>query len=505
MKKRFFPVLFLISLFFASCGLNEVLVADIDGIRSSIQLTYEFTDTGATFSWTKPKHLDTHAEKYLISENDSSSSTSSITCLVVDSIYRDSSYYDETSIKKSCSSVDFDYRPTGEYYLWVAIDNTRYNLGLFRPVSKTLIEPIKKQIKLNVDDSDTNDLKFQWAIPSALSINPRRFIITEDSSTNYSDPYHTFTCLIIKDFYRETLYEDQVSIKRNYSEIQNGYILYNVEASTTTPQNYYLWIQIEDGTWYNLGKFNALPNTNPSNNSPIDSIRQNIKLSYKFTKDGTVLTWTKPSGLDSMAKCFVISENSNDQTIDGLTGKVVDSIYRNTNYDDQISIKPSLNSVTLGWYVKTSPALYLWFEDTSGTCYNLGKFTTPSTNISNVKSNITIDGDIFSLGYFDHNGLVVWMIPESITLNAMRFVIAKDSSTKYAATSSSGPTSCRKPETEYLDLISGDYVSIKSDCYETESGYNLYQIYLIDELTTGYYLWVQIEDGSWWNLGQIQY
>lgn len=517
MKKIFFPLLILASLLVFSCkDLSENLVADVDAIRSNISLTYEFTDTGSYYSWTKPNHLDSHADRFFISENSDSSkpASQSFTCKDVDSAYQDTRYNDKVSIKKSCSSVEFSYRPTATVYLWVEIDNTDYNLGEFVPKVLTATNQIKSQIKLNVDTTDIDNLKFQWAIPATLSINPRRFIISKDSTSSYSDASHTFSCLVIKSSYQESYYGDNVSVRRDCYKLENNYRTYDVVASSETPTDYYLWIQIESGQWYNLGQFvvrnakgsgsgsgSGSSSGSTTTNSSVSSIRNSIQLTYTFTNEGTKLTWTKPTGLSSLAKYYMISENSDSMTTGSLTCKKIPASYQDTSYGDEVSIKASCSYVILDWLVLTSQELYLWVADSSETYYNLGKFTTTISDIASIKNNVTTFGDFYDTGSYDQNGYLVWSIPASYKLNALRFIVATDSASYYAAANTT--FSCKRVEDDYRNTLYNDNVSIKTDCYTTTSGYNFYEIYLESQLTSTYYLWVQIEDGSWHNLGKI--
>lgn len=513
MKKRFFPVLFLVSLLLFSCkGLTETLVADVDAIKSNISLTFEITNDGMTFNWTKPNHLDSHAERYFITDDSSSSSSSPISCFKVPSRYQDSRYSDNVSIGKNISSVTIDEaRIACKLYLWTEIDYTYYNLGQFQPTVTTAVTQIKSQIKLNVDTTDISNLKFQWAIPNYLSINPLRFIISKNDSSKQAANY-TFDCLVIDSLYRDYCFEDTVSIKRNCYTVQNSYKTYDVVASSKNPQDYYLWIQIEDGSWWNLGQFDVRnaggsqsgTQTGTTNTATvINTIRNSIELTYTFTSDGTKLTWTKPTGLATLAKRFMISEDSSKSTTGSLTCKKIPSAYLDKSYNNESSILSSLTSVVLEWKVKTSQELYLWVEASSGTYYNLGKFTTITSDITNIKNNIQIEGDIYSTGGFDPNGYLAWMFSASYKLNAMRFLVASSSASYYA--SSDTTFSCKSVEPDYLEEFYDDNVSIRPDCYQTVEGYNLYQIYLKTQLTSGYYLWVQIEDGSWYNLGRITY
>lgn len=258
-KKISILVLSLASLLFFSCDLGQILVADIDGIRDSIKVTYEFTDTGSTYSWSQPKHLDSHAKRFFISENSASKSTSSMTCKIVATQYQASNYYDQVSIKKTCSSVDFNARFTETLYLWVEIEEGEYyNLGEFTSTTTETIR-IKQNIVLNVDNKDPEHSKFQWAIPDNIAINPQRFIISPESVSHYSSDKE-FSCLIVELSDRELYYEDTVSIKRNIYTVENNYKVYDVVAqakltSENVTEDYYLWIQIEEGDWYNLGKF----------------------------------------------------------------------------------------------------------------------------------------------------------------------------------------------------------------------------------------------------------
>lgn len=267
MYKKICPLIFLasvlFSLLFLSCGIGEIITADVPTIRKNIKLTYEFTDSGCTYSWTTPNHLDSHAIRFCLSDNDSDSLTGSSSygtfyCKKIPAQYRHPDYGDEVSINASCTSINFNYRFEGiTLYLWVQIENTFYNLGQFTS-TETAIEPIKKYIKLNVDTTDLNNLKFQWAIPDYLSINPMCFLLSTDANTFYS-PDHEFYCLSVDSKYQETCYGDGVSIKRNCYKVSNGYKLYEVSASSVSPSDYYLWIQIETGYWYNLGKFETPP------------------------------------------------------------------------------------------------------------------------------------------------------------------------------------------------------------------------------------------------------
>lgn len=515
MKRRFFPILFLASLLLFSCkGLTEALVADVDAIMSNISLTFEITDDGMIFNWTKPNHLDSHAKRYFITDNQSSSlpSSSTLYCFKVNSRYRDSSYGDNVSIGKNISSVTIEEaRIAVPVYLWAEIEDTIYNLGEFQPTVITSITQIKNQIKLNVDTTDINNLKFQWAIPNNISINPLRFIISKDASSKQAAKY-SFECLVIDSLYRDYCFEDTVSIKRNCYTVQNSYKTYDVVASSENPQDYYLWIQIEDGSWWNLGQFvvrksggsQSGTQTGTTNTATvINTIRNSIELSYTFTSEGTKLTWTKPSGLASLAQYFMISENSSDTTTSSLTCKIIPAAYQDTSGGNEVRIKASLSSVVLEWKVYSSNKLYLWVADSTGTYYNLGQFTTTTSDITNIKNTIQIDGDIHSTGYYDPNGYVTWMFPSSYNLNAIRFIVASSSTSYY--TSSDTSFSCKNVEPDYLETFFDDNVSIKPDCYQTYQGYNLYQIYLTSQLTSAYYLWVQIEDGSWYNLGRITY
>jgi hypothetical protein len=509
MKKRFFPVLFLVSLLLFSCkGLTEALVADVDAIRSNISLTFEITNDGMTFNWTKPNHLDSHAERYFITDDSSSSSSSPISCFKVPSRYQDSRYSDNVSIGKNISSVTIDEaRIACKLYLWTEIDYTYYNLGQFQPTVTTAVTQIKSQIKLNVDTTDISNLKFQWAIPNYLSINPLRFIISKNDSSKQAANY-TFDCLVIDSLYRDYCFEDTVSIKRNCYTVQNSYKTYDVVASSKNPQDYYLWIQIEDGSWWNLGQFDVRKaggsqgGTSTTVTPDLTSIRNSIDLTYSFTDGGTKLTWTKPTGLASITQYFMISENPDESATGSLSCKRIPSAYVDTTRNDETSIKASLNSVTLEWKVKTSQKLYLWIYSTSGTYYNLGQFTIPSSQITNIKNYIQIEGDKNNIGSFDPNGYLFWKIPASYTLNAMRFVVSSDSASSYSSDTS---FSCRRVESEYRESFYDDNVSIRPDCYLTVSNWNEYSIYLESQLTSGYYLWVQIEDGSWYNLGRITY
>ena len=513
MKKRFFPVLFIVSLLLFSCkGLTEALVADVDAIRSNISLTFEITNDGMTFNWTKPNHLDSHAERYFITDNSSSSLSSyySLFCFRVPSSYQDSRYSDNVSIGKNISSVTIDEaRIVCPVYFWTEIDDTLYNLGQFQPTVTTAVTQIKNQIKLNVDTTDINNLKFQWAIPNNIDINPFRFIISQDSNTKYESG-HTFSCLVVNSAYLDSCFEDKVSIRRNCYTVQNNFKTYDVVASSENPQDYYLWIQVEDGSWWNLGQFvvrnagGSQGGTSTTVTPDLTSIRSSIVLSYSYTNGGTVLTWTKPTGLSSFAKYFMISEDSSDIcTTGGFTAKKVPSEYQDTSYGDEISIKASLNSAMLTWKVSTSQKLYLWVADSSENYYNLGQFTiTSSDNITSIRNQITISGDLEETGYYDSDGLVAWGLPDTLTLNAMRFAVASDSSTYY---SSSTPSNCKYVKSTYLDSAYSDNMSIRPNCYTNKSGYNIYGIYLQSPLTSDSYLWVQIETGYWYNLGKITY
>ena len=261
MNKKIFSlaglILLLSSLLFISCtDLLERDEFDVDGVRNSIQLSYEFTETGSTFSWTKPGKLNDYANYYLISADSNRVSSNSVaSCKIVASEYQ---YDTDIRIKKSVSSVNFTWRYNSKpLYLWVVTDNKNYNLGEF-VTKKTNIERLKNEIILHVDTSDVYKPKFQWAVPASISINPLRFCISTDSTESYTTLPEDFRALMVNKQCIDSYYGDEVSIKANIFKTENNFKLYDVESSTNTPSIYYLWIQTEDGNYYNLGKFEVV-------------------------------------------------------------------------------------------------------------------------------------------------------------------------------------------------------------------------------------------------------
>ena len=502
LSKKIFPitglVLLLSSLLFFSCtDLSKVFSLDVDGIKNSIELTYEVTDTGSTFKWTKPSNLDEFAKYYLISKDSREDSSDGIeACFKVDPEYQHDS---EIRIKKTVSSVDFTWRYISvPLYLWVVTDSKSYNLGEFT-TTITDIEELKKQIVLNVDNSDINNLKFQWAFPNSININPTCFYISIDNSDYYATiPDSGFSCLIVQDEFHDDYYNDRVSIKRNCYTIENtnniAYKVFDITASYNTKKDYYLWIQIEDGSNYNLGKFEIRNKVN------IDTIRQNIKLSYSFSSVGSKVTWTTPSGLSEIAQFFVISEDSRTETDGGVHDcYAVDSQYRDLSYDASATyvINASLTSAEI--LKRPTTKIYLWVHTTDGN-YNLGEFTTPTTDIAKLKQSIKLFSDPTFKESFNSDGYISWVFSNTISVIARRFVISKDSSNSY---SSGTPTSCKSVKSKYHDdyYNNNDTVSIKADCYTDKEQARIYIIQAESPLTEGYYLWIQIEDGSWYNLG----
>ena len=491
-KKISAMFLSLVSVLFFSCAdLSKNFVIDIDGIKNSIKLTYEFTETGSTFKWTKPSNLDDFAKYYLISEDSRDESSGSVnSCMKVDFSYRYDSQ--EHRIHKSFSSVDFTWRYNSDpLYLWVVTDSKRYNLGQFTTTT-TDIERLKKEIVLNVDNSDLNDLKFQWAISSSISINPLRFYISQDSAEAYKETNHHFTALIVSEQYRESYYDDKVSIKYNIYNTENNYKIFNVDGSTNSPSSYYLWIQAEDGYHYNLGQFSEQYKVD------IETIKKNIKPTYKFTSTGSTFSWTLSSNLQNRVTYFLISEDTNTTTTDTVSNcKYVDTQYQ-AESGNKLRIKNTISSVDFTWRYNSNP-LYLWAY-ISGTFYNLGEFTTTTTDITSLRLSIMLFSDPEVKNSFNSEGYIAWAFTNTIPVNAMRFVISKDSSNGH---SSGNINNCKSIKTKYKDDYYNDSVSIKADCYTDKENVRIYLIQAESQLTEGYYLWIQTEDESWYNLGSF--
>ena len=83
-----------------------------------------------------------------------------------------------------------------------------------------------------------------------------RFIITDDSTAYYSDASHSFSCTKLSADKVHPLYNDGVSINPDEKYVQTNLPdldLYRINVSPKLSSTKYLWVQIEDGSWYNLG------------------------------------------------------------------------------------------------------------------------------------------------------------------------------------------------------------------------------------------------------------
>ena len=389
MKKRFFgklaSALVLFTALFTSCDLATELGifsdSDIQDIRDDILLSYDFTETGSTFTWTKPDKLSSIAKNFFISEdsNESHSDTYSVVCKIVDEKFRPSNSSDQVTIKKELTSVDFTFRPLtkDKLYLWVYAGDKYYNLGQFK-TKTTETEAIKQAIKLEIAVLN-GDKHCNWVIPSNLSINPMRFVISEDSKSSYSSSNSSFNCLIVEESYRDPYYNDTVSIKAKCFTNQGTFNSYDVILGfeQSISDDYYLWIQKEDGSWANLGKFAYGAG---SIQKKIESIKMNIKLYYEYNGSVTKFTWTQPSALKEIANYLLISEDSSEKTTDSLTCKVVDPKYRETTQNDSVSIYKNFTAVEFSSKFSTSNSYYLWVHANDGVSYNLGEFKFKTSN-----------------------------------------------------------------------------------------------------------------------------
>ena len=251
-------------LLLASCGgdmsasLGIVTNSDLTTIRNSISLTYEYTETGTTFKWTKPGNLMLLAKSFSLSENSNASEGSTLKAKVIPSSYWPADSTDKVSIATKYSNVSVSFRSDNDIYLWAEMGSKFYNLGKFTTTT-TAVSSLKADFGGVIDTSNTNSYIFEWGFKNTSSINARRFVISSDDSTYYSDPKHTFTCLKIDSSYLEKYYNDSVSISpRNYTP-DGAWNAYKIFANAGSDKNsYYLWCQIEDGSWHNIGKFTFL-------------------------------------------------------------------------------------------------------------------------------------------------------------------------------------------------------------------------------------------------------
>ncbi len=484
MNKKISTILLsLLSILFFSCtDLSKNFVLDVNGIRDSIQLTYEFSETGVTYRWTKPSNLNTFAKYFLISEDSRDEASDSIkSCKAVDPSYRADSY--EHHISKSFSSVTFSWRFNDRpLYLWVvSTSGYYYNLGEFTCLS-TNIEVIKKTILFNIPN--TNGLLiFRWSIPNYININPSRFFISEDSSDSYKYLPNNFPCININNDYIEPFYDSTTtSIKRNCYTVEKDYKVFEITAvPSIITKSLYLWIEIEDGTMWNLGSFDTQVQFY------IETIQKSTNPTYIINHAGSTFSWTHPNLTKINIEYYLIAEDTGIEANSLKSCMIVDSSYQDGN---NVRIKNSFNSVLFGWKYNSKP-LYLWAYIDS-TFYNLGEFKTTKTDIENLKKEISIS--------LDSNGYTTWSIPSTVPINPLRFIISDDSQSSYSA---EHKFSCKEIDGDYLDSYYNDQVSINGNRYTEKEGKRLYSIRTKTRLYSLYYLWIQIEDGSWHNLGKI--
>lgn len=257
--KRVFTGLFLLcSLLLTSCSL-VVTEDDIGMAKTQVNCRYTICGDGTTFTWNYPSALAGNIKRFFISENSDSKLSSSFTCWIVPTQYRHDSYSDQVSIKETVSEVKVTWKgyTTEDYYLWAEVtDGYYYNLGKFRTTISD-IDKVKETIKFNKTYNSTyNETTFEWAVRTAIPLNPIRFLINTDETSEY-DSKHVFDKnLIIGDSYHDDSYSDSVSITPGICNTQaDGMDTYKVVYEGSVSKTYYLWVQIEDGRWYNLGCF----------------------------------------------------------------------------------------------------------------------------------------------------------------------------------------------------------------------------------------------------------
>lgn len=260
MKKKFLLLTSLLCSFlmFTSC-MFIVTEGDITSAKAEVNCKYTISDGTTTFTWQMPSSLSGKVQRFYISENSSSKLTETMTAYIVDEIYRDSSYSDRVSIKSSVTRVVVNWHAwTSEnYYLWAELtDDVKYNLGKFTTI-ETDRDRLKAEIRLHKNYiEENNETVFEWNVPSYINFNPMRFMISEEDRTKYNST-ENFSCVVVDPKYRNDYYNDKVSISLDVRKPSTGsYDNYGLIISGNYKnKRLYLWTQLEDGNYYNLGEF----------------------------------------------------------------------------------------------------------------------------------------------------------------------------------------------------------------------------------------------------------